>query len=74
MKAYVDRIEDGKMAVIVIKGGGEMIVPVKVLELKVSEGDHLEITITKDEKSKKDTADKIKKLQEELLRKNKKKK
>ena len=74
MKAYIDRIEDGKMAVIVIKGGGEMIVPVDVLELKVSEGDHLEITITKDEKSKKDTADKIKKIREDLLSKNKRRK
>lgn len=72
MKAYVDRIEDGKFAVINVIGGGEMVIPVKQFKFKIHEGMHLEINFEPRPDEEKKTLDRIKKLQQELLRKSKK--
>jgi len=68
MKCYIDRIEDGEYAVIKIKGGGEMIIPVKQFKFKVHEGMHLIVDFRPDEKSEQATLDRIKKLQQQLLK------
>ncbi|PKN00915.1 MAG: hypothetical protein CVU77_07790 [Elusimicrobia bacterium HGW-Elusimicrobia-1] len=67
MKCYVDRIEDGKYAVINVTGGGEMIIPVKQFKFKIREGMHLDADFRCDKKSERATLDRVKKLQAELL-------
>ena len=69
MKAIADRIEEG-IAVIVIEGK-TMSLPVEFFEFEVHEGQRLKITCEPDEKSEQETRDKIKNLQEELLKRNK---
>lgn len=73
MLGIVDRIEDGKIAVIKIRGGGELVIPVVNLPIKIYEGACLQITIVLDIKREKEQKKKIKELQIELLRKNDKK-
>jgi hypothetical protein len=67
--AVIDRIEDNDMAVILI-GDDEkeqIDLPVSYLPSNASDGDHLRISITLDEGSRDAAADRIRKLQEELL-------
>lgn len=73
MKGYIDRIEDKKFAVINIIGGGEMIIPVKQFKFKIHEGMHLEIDFKPKPEEEKKTLDRIKKLQQELLKRSKNK-
>jgi hypothetical protein len=73
MIGIVDRIEDGKIAVIKIRGGGELLIPVKNLPLKVYEGACLDICMSLDRKEETKQRKKIKDLQEDLLKRNAKK-
>lgn len=73
MKAYIDRIEDGKFAVINVIGGGEMIIPARQFKFKIREGMHLDVDFRPDEKSERETLDRVKKLQAELLARSNKK-
>ena len=68
MKAIVDRIEEG-IAVLVIEGK-TMSLPVEFFEFEVHEGQRLKITFEPDEAGEQETGEKIKNLQEELLRRN----
>lgn len=70
MKAVIDRIEDGKIAVVIINGVGQVLIPVEKFDIKIHEGQHLKIIFEPDEKSEQDTKEKIKNLQEELLKRN----
>ena len=69
MKAYIDRIEEG-IAVIVIEGKN-INIPAELLGIEVHEGMHLNIKFEADTESEEATKDRIKKLQEELLNRNK---
>lgn len=71
MKAFIDRIEDGNLAVLLVKGIGEIIVPVKLFQFKVHEGMHLSIEMKPDPKSESATLSEIQKLQQKLLKKSK---
>ena len=68
MKCYIDRIEDGEYAVIKIQGGGEMVIPARQFRFKIHEGMHLTVDFRPDEKSESATLERIKKLQQELLK------
>ncbi|MDI6757517.1 MAG: DUF3006 family protein [Endomicrobiia bacterium] len=74
MKCYVDRIEDSKFAVINVIGGGEMIIPVRQFKFKIREGMHLDVDFHPDAKSERDTLERVKKLQAQLLARSKKNK
>lgn len=69
MKAVIDRIEEG-IAVLVIEGK-TINLPVEFFGFRIHEGMHLNIIFEPDEKSEQETKEEIKKLQEELLRRNK---
>jgi len=69
VKAYIDRIEDGKIAVLVVKGK-TLNFPVEFFDFEVREGMHLKITFEPDEESEKETREEIKNLQKELLKRN----
>lgn len=72
MRAVIDRIEDGKTAVITVIGGGNIFLPVKQFGFKVREGMWLSVEIRPDKPAEKAAAKRIKKLQDKLLGKTKK--
>ena len=73
MKCYVDRIEDSKYAVIyAVEGGGEMVIPADQFGFEIREGMHLDVSFTPDADSEKSSLERIKKLQEGLLKNNRK--
>jgi len=74
MIGIVDRIEDGKIAVIKIRGGGELVIPVSNLPLKIYEGACIDLSMALNKKVEKQQKNKIKDLQAELLKKNAQKK
>jgi hypothetical protein len=67
--AVIDRIEDGGMAVIMASDDGKtkIDVPASLLPAGASDGDHLRITIALDKESRDAAADRIKKLQDQLI-------
>lgn len=67
MKAVIDRIEDGKTAVLTVVGGGEMIIPVKQFKFKLHEGMWLDVEFKPNKKAELKSLDRVKKLQQELL-------
>lgn len=71
--AVIDRIEDNEMAVILLGDDeqAQLDLPVSFLPAEATEGDHLSIIIKLDEESRDAMADKIRKLQEELLNRSK---
>lgn len=69
MKGIIDRIEDGKIAVITITNGGVMHLPVEQLKFKAHEGAHLSIEIIQDQESEEKLRKKIKDTQQKLLNK-----
>lgn len=71
MKAYIDRIEDGKIAVVVVEKMGQLFVPVKTFPFEVHDGMHLTIEMQPDEKSESKTENALKKLREKLLKRSK---
>jgi hypothetical protein len=66
--AAIDRIEDNKMAVLLIGDDEKMQidVPLALLPDGASDGDHLTITISIDEESRAATMSRVKKLQDKL--------
>ncbi|HAM38542.1 MAG: hypothetical protein A2474_06975 [Elusimicrobia bacterium RIFOXYC2_FULL_34_12] len=67
MQAIIDRIEDGKIAVINIIGGGKMSIPTKQFKFKIHEGMFLNIQFKPDKKAEEKQIKEIKSLQNELL-------
>lgn len=67
-RAEIDRIEDNKMAVLLVGKDGktQLDVPLALLPEGASDGDHLRITISIDDESRADTASSVKKLQDKL--------
>ncbi len=74
MLGIVDRIEDGRIAVIKIRGGGELVAPVTNLPVKIYEGACLDIAMVLNKREESKQKKKIKDLQDELLKKNARKK
>jgi hypothetical protein len=68
IRAEIDRIEDGKMAVLVIGDDGktQLDVPLALLPEGASDGDHLRITISIDGESRAASSSRVKKLQDKL--------
>ena len=73
MKCSVDRIEE-KVAVIIIKGGGRMEIPVKQFAFSVREGDFFTVDFRKDDAEKRRTKKRIESIREKLLRKTRSRK
>ena len=69
MKAHIDRIENGKTAVVVVKQIGDLLIPVKAFPFIISEGTHLTIELKQDSEDESKTKDAVKKLQDKLLHK-----
>jgi hypothetical protein len=67
LHAEIDRIEDDKMAVLLIdEGQTQLDLPLALLPDGASDGDHLRITISLDRESRAASADRVKKLQDKL--------
>lgn len=68
IRAEIDRIEDNKLAVLLIGEDGktQLDVPLELLPEGASDGDHLRISISIDDESRADAADSVKKLQDKL--------
>jgi hypothetical protein len=73
MRAVIDRIEDGKTAVLTVIGGGDIFLPVKQFGFKVREGMWLSFDIKPDKPAEEASIERIKKLQGKLLDRVKKK-
>ena len=71
MKAVIDRIEDGKTAVIMIEGGGNMYIPAEQFDFEIHEGESLDIFFMPDKCSEDRLKKEIKDLQDELRKRNK---
>ena len=71
IRAEIDRIEDGKMAVLLVGDDGktQLDIPVALLPEGATDGDHLRITISIDKGSRDETATRVKKLQDKLAQK-----
>ncbi|HAX61169.1 MAG TPA: hypothetical protein DCX95_01220 [Elusimicrobia bacterium] len=67
MKAVIDRIEDGKTAVLMVIGGGEMIIPVKQFRCKLHEGMWFDVVFKPNKKAESKSLARVKKLQQELM-------
>ncbi len=72
MRAEIDRIEDGKFAVIYFETGAELILPVELLGFKAYEGQHLKVEFTPDTASEKESSERISDLQRRLLERTRK--
>jgi hypothetical protein len=70
MLGIVDRIEDGRIAVIKIRGGGELVIPVSNLPIRIYEGACIDVTMALNKKEEARQKKKVKDLQAELLKKN----
>jgi hypothetical protein len=68
MKAYIDRIEDGKTAVVLVEKMGQLFVPVKLFPFPVHDGMHLILELKPDQKSETKTEQAIKDLKDKLLK------
>ena len=68
IRAEIDRIEDDKMAVLLVNDDGktQLDFPVALLPEGATDGDHLRITISIDKGSKNEAAARVKKLQDKL--------
>ena len=67
LRAEIDRIEDGDVAVLMVGDGKTQVdVPVSLLPEGAAEGDHLRIGITLDKESREAAADRVKRLQDRL--------
>jgi len=70
MHGIVDRIEDAKVVVISIEGGGQIIIPVSQFNFEVYEGAHLDIDFKLNPEKEENMHSEIKNLQDELLKKS----
>ena len=68
VKAFVDRIEDGRTAVVIVEDFGELLIPAKRFGFKLHEGMHLELSFAPDPAGESRTLDAVKRLQARLLR------
>ena len=70
IRAVIDRIEDDKMAVLLVgdDGKAQLDVPLALLPEGASDGDHLRITISIDKGSKDAAAARVKRLQDKLTK------
>lgn len=68
LHAEIDRIEDGKMAVLLIddEGKTQLDVPLALLPEGAGDGDHLRITVSIDRESRAASSERVKKLQDKL--------
>lgn len=68
IRAEIDRIEDGEVAVLMVGDDGktQVDVPVSLLPEGAADGDHLRITITLDKESREDASGRVKRLQDKL--------
>ncbi|MFH1352487.1 MAG: DUF3006 domain-containing protein [bacterium] len=73
MKCSVDRIEEG-IAVLIVKGGGRMEIPLKSFPFKIKEGTFLSVEFSVDKAEKAKVKKSIAAIRERLLNKNKRKK
>lgn len=71
LRGCVDRIEDGRIAVITFEGGGTLNIPVKQLDFKIYEGMWLEFDIRHIPEKEKEMKQKVIELQKKLLKKKK---
>ncbi len=71
MHIIIDRIEDGKMAVIRGIEGGEMFIPANLFPFPVHEGMHLEVTFHKNPKEETNMRKSIENLQKDLKKEEK---
>lgn len=67
-KAYIDRIEDGKTAVVVVAKYGELLIPVKDFRFEIREGMHLSLDLAPDPASESETFHAVQDLQKKLLK------
>ncbi len=67
MKGFIDRIEDSRVAVIILEEGGEMLLPSDAFPFKIREGMHLKIEMSPDPESEKNAIERVRGLQQELL-------
>jgi len=72
MKCSVDRIEEG-IAVILVKGGGRMEIPLSQFPFKIKEGTFLSVKFAPDREEKAKVKKRIAALRKRLLNKSKKK-
>ncbi len=69
VRVVIDRIEDGRLAVLEIGGEmGDFVWPVEFLPQNVHDGSILEFTIEENPEAEAAQREKVRKLQEELLR------
>lgn len=70
IRAVIDRIEDNKMAVLMIGEDGKVSIdlPVALLPAGASDGDHLRINITLDADARSRSQDKVREMQERLTK------
>jgi hypothetical protein len=68
--AEIDRIEDSKMAVLLIGDDGKtkLDVPISLLPEGAADGDHLRISISIDKESRASAASRVKSLQDKLAK------
>ncbi|MBD0370169.1 MAG: DUF3006 domain-containing protein [Pyrinomonadaceae bacterium] len=68
IRGVIDRIEDGRLAVLMIGEDGktQVEIPVSLLPKGASDGDHLSISISIDRRSRASAEDRIRRLQDEL--------
>ncbi|HWT04085.1 MAG TPA: DUF3006 domain-containing protein [Pyrinomonadaceae bacterium] len=68
IRAEIDRIEDGRVAVLMVGDDGktQVDVPASLLPEGAAGGDHLRITITLDKESRDASAARVKRLQDKL--------
>ena len=67
MRAVIDRIEGGRIAVIHLEKGGHMELPLTSLGFKAYEGQHLRVSFKPDPESEKKTEKGIKDIQDRLI-------
>jgi hypothetical protein len=68
IKAVIDRIEDGGVAVLLLddEAKTKLDLPVSLLPEGSSDGDHLKITITQERASREAAEERVRKMQEQL--------
>ena len=70
LKAYVDRIEDGKTAVVIVDRYGRLLIPVKDFKSAVHEGQHFSLDLTPEPGSEASALRAVESLQKKLLKKS----
>jgi hypothetical protein len=74
LRVVIDRIEDGRLAVLEIEGvPGDFVWPVEFLPENVHDGSILDFTIEENPKAEAAQREKVRQLREELLQRTRKK-